>query len=92
MTLDGTERAVGGLCPIGTCDPVDICDVCRCIVRVAGKYAWHVDRASVHEAAPIVICARCGIEAEAVSPRELAEAWGVMLDARPVEGQSSWLE
>lgn len=92
MTLDGTGRAVGP-CPIGTCNPVDICAECRCIVRVAGARGWHADNLPHdHEAAPIVVCAWCGAEAEPVTPGELAEAWGAMLAARPVDGQSSWLE
>ena len=78
-------------CQPGGCSPVDICATCREPVMVAGAYAWHVSRATVHEAAPIVICAWCGTQAEPVSPAELAEAWGDMLAARPVEGQTSWL-
>ena len=94
MTLDGTGKAQGA-CPIGTCNPIDICDRCRCIVTVAGRRAWHTDatlqaRAN-HEAAPIVICAWCGTLAEPVGPDELAEAWGDMLAAQPVAGQTSWL-
>ena len=82
-------------CPLGTCNPVDICDRCRCIVTVAGDRAYHTDammqaRAD-HEAAPIVICAWCGTQADPVSPAELAEAWGDMLAASPVKGQTSWL-
>jgi hypothetical protein len=40
---------------------------------------------------PHVRCAVCGTLAEPVTPAELAEAWGAMLDSRPVEGQTSWL-
>ena len=58
---------------------------------MAGAYAWHVSRATIHDAAPIVVCVSCGALAEAVSPAELAEAWGDMLASRPVEGQTSWL-
>ena len=77
------------------CIPVDICDKCRCIVTVSGARAWHTDRwleaGADHEAAAIVVCAHCGALAESVSPSELADAWGAMLDAAPVKGQTSWL-
>ena len=94
MTLDATGRAAGP-CPIGTCNPVDICDRCRCIIVADGRYSWHADAAmqarADHEAAPIVVCAWCGTVAEPVGAIELAEAWGDMLAARPVAGQTSWL-
>lgn len=63
-------------CPDG-CTPVD--------VPPAFGHVAPCDRC------PHVRCAVCGTWAEAVSPAELAEAWGAMLAATPVEGQTSWL-
>ena len=97
MTLDGTGKAIGP-CPIGTCNPIDICDRCRMTIRVYGRQSWHLIRAVAlagvapdHDPVPVVECVACGTLAEPVGPDELAEAWGDMLAARPVEGQTSWL-
>lgn len=77
-------------CPDG-CSPVDVCGTCDGPVSVSGAYAWHVGRATVHDAVLVVRCAACGAIGEPVSPDELAEAVAAMLSADPVEGQTSWL-
>ena len=64
-------------CQPGECSPVD--------VPITFGHVAPCDRC------PHVRCATCGTWAEAVSPAELAEAWGDMLASRPVEGQTSWL-
>ena len=64
-------------CPVGECIPVDV-------APPFGAGAEPGPR-------PYVQCAVCGAQAEWVSPAELAEAWGEMLAARPVAGQTSWL-
>ena len=62
-------------CQPGECIPVDVSPV------FAGELPEH----------PLVRCAVCLTWAEWVTPAELAEAWGDMLAARPVAGQTSWL-